>query len=155
MIDTAEVIYRTIQDSNLTVKAKASWSLANLTNALVLNKDNPNIIEDITEKLLGDLMKISINGCKDNDKVKANTVRALGDLLQLLTKEQMKDESFRKDCIDGIKSLIHCSSSGSNMKVRWNSCHSLGKVLKNSAVYIEPHLWQVKQLSNLFNKALI
>ncbi|KAI4455968.1 malaria antigen-related [Holotrichia oblita] len=151
VIDTAEVIYRTIQDANLTVKAKASWSLANLTNALVLNKDNPNIIEDVPEKLLADLIKISIKGCKDNDKVKANTVRALGDLLQLLSEEQMKTETFRTDCIDGIKSLIHCSSSGSNMKVRWNSCHSLGKVLKNSTVYVESHLWQKLMFDNLMN----
>ncbi|KAI4455964.1 malaria antigen-related [Holotrichia oblita] len=151
VIDTAEVIYRTIQDANLTVKAKASWSLANLTNALVLNKDNPNIIEDVPEKLLADLIKISIKGCKDNDKVKANTVRALGDLLQLLSEEQMKTETFRKDCIDGIKSLIHCSSSGSNMKSLWNSCHSLGKVLKNSTVYVESHLWQKLMFDNLMN----
>ncbi|KRT79059.1 HEAT domain-containing protein [Oryctes borbonicus] len=149
VVDTAEAIYRTLQDSNLTVKAKASWSLANLTSALVLNKNNPNIIEELPEKLLIDVIKISIKGCKDNDKVKANSVRALGDLLLLLSDEQMTLQEFRRNSVEGITSLISCLSSGSNMKVRWNSCHSLGKALKNDAIYVETHMWQKQMFDHL------
>ncbi|GJQ86916.1 hypothetical protein Trydic_g11786 [Trypoxylus dichotomus] len=151
VVDTAQTIYRTLQDSNLTVKAKASWSLANLTSALVLNKNNPNIIEELPEKLLVDLIKVSIKGCKDNDKVKANSVRALGDLLLVLSEEQMTQEEFKRNSTEGIKSLISCSSSGSNMKVRWNSCHSLGKALKNDAIYVETHIWQKHMFDHLTN----
>lgn len=38
VVDTAEAIYRSLKDDNLMVRIKASWSLGNLSDALVLNK---------------------------------------------------------------------------------------------------------------------
>lgn len=37
-MDTAEAIIRNLEDVNLTVRIKSSWSLGNLSDALVLYK---------------------------------------------------------------------------------------------------------------------
>ena len=38
VVDTAETIYRVLQDENFTVRVKCSWALGNLSDALVLNR---------------------------------------------------------------------------------------------------------------------
>lgn len=37
-MDTAEAIVRTLEESNLNMRIKSSWSLGNLSDALVLNR---------------------------------------------------------------------------------------------------------------------
>ncbi|KAJ9596933.1 hypothetical protein L9F63_012058 [Diploptera punctata] len=61
IMDTAECVMRTVQDKSLLVRINASWSLGNLSDALVLNM-NSEEIEDISADLLLKLIETSIKG---------------------------------------------------------------------------------------------
>ncbi|KAG5900627.1 hypothetical protein JTB14_005905 [Gonioctena quinquepunctata] len=135
VVDTAEAIYSMLGDENLMVRVKASWSLGNLSDALVLNSKSPGGIEEIPEDLILRLLQISINGASDNDKVKMNAVRAIGNLMQLFTDVMMKRTEFVEITKRAFDALVRNSTTGMNMKVRWNACYAVGNALKNSSLY--------------------
>lgn len=138
MIDTAEAIHRTLNEENLAVRTKASWALGNLSDALVLNRPDPNVIEQIPDSLLLKLLQASISGCEDNDKIRMNAVRALGNLLQLVNRGLLEEQNFCEMTARAVDALVANAGSGSNMKVRWNACYALRSVLKNQDLYLNP-----------------
>ncbi|KAJ8969071.1 hypothetical protein NQ317_001145 [Molorchus minor] len=60
VVDTAESIYQTLKDDNVMVRIKASWSLGNLSDALVLNNKTGNSYEEIPDSLILKLLHSSI-----------------------------------------------------------------------------------------------
>ncbi|KAF7272429.1 hypothetical protein GWI33_014777 [Rhynchophorus ferrugineus] len=153
VVDTAESILTSLKDENLTVRIKASWSLGNLSDALVLNnKSNEPPAEDrLPESVLFDLFEESIKCSRDCDKIKTNIVRALGNLLQLANHCLLKQERFRLVCERALDTLVQATSSGSHMKVRWNACYALGNALKNPCLYDElsENMWQSSVFTTL------
>ncbi|KAJ8927250.1 hypothetical protein NQ314_020301 [Rhamnusium bicolor] len=151
VVDTAESIYRTLKDDNLMVRVKASWSLGNLSDALVLNSKSGETFEEIPEALILKLLQASISGATDNDKIKMNAVRAIGNLLQLITPQLIRKAMFVEVAEQAFSALVKNCTTGSNMKVRWNACYALGNAMKNSALYQEytnnasylNQIWQV------------
>nr|CAD7428030.1 unnamed protein product [Timema monikensis] len=115
VMDTAEFILQGLGDKSLGVRIKASWSLGNLSDALALNKMNSGN-EDIPDFLLLQLLQASISSAKDNDKVRSNAVRAVGNLLRLLEEPTLCDPSFKGAVQDAVDVLVQNSTSGSNMK---------------------------------------
>nr|CAD7572416.1 unnamed protein product [Timema californicum] len=115
VMDTAEFILQGLGDKSLGVRIKASWSLGNLSDALALNKMNSGN-EDIPDFLLLQLLQASISSAKDNDKVRSNAVRAVGNLLRLLEEPTLCDPSFKGAVQDAVNVLVQNSTSGSNMK---------------------------------------
>ncbi|XP_069701845.1 HEAT repeat-containing protein 6 isoform X3 [Periplaneta americana] len=141
IIHSAENIIRTVEDESSLVRMKASWSLGNLTDALVLNSMNGNIV-DIPEELFFRLMEISIKAAHDNEKVRCNAVRAVGNFIRLVTKDMMNTSSF-KECADkAIAALVRNATTGNNMKVRWNACYAIGNMMRNTYLYSENSTWQ-------------
>ncbi|KAL3272750.1 hypothetical protein HHI36_014211 [Cryptolaemus montrouzieri] len=132
--DTAEAVYRSLKDENVAVRIKSSWALGNLSDALVINSSNEDL-EELPNTLLLKILERSIVACNDNDKVKMNVVRAIGNLLQLITYDLIKNSKFKEVVELAISSLIKAATICPNMKVRWNSCYALSKVLKNEALY--------------------
>lgn len=130
VIDTAETIYRTIQDTNPTVKTKASWALGNLSDALVLI--NPG---EIPVQLLLKLFMVAMAACDDNDRIKSNAVRAIGNFLQIINADLLTDTRFKETTARATHTLIVSASSGNYMKMRWNACHALSNVLRNENLY--------------------
>ncbi|XP_031335231.1 HEAT repeat-containing protein 6-like [Photinus pyralis] len=118
-----------LEDSSMVVRIKASWSLGNLSDALVLNKEDSNK-EEIPDHVLLQLLQIAIQASKDNDKIKVNAVRALGNLLQLVNGETIKQDDFKVAVEEGVDAVIRCCTTGTNMKLRWNSCYAVGRALK-------------------------
>ncbi|KAK9885381.1 hypothetical protein WA026_010880 [Henosepilachna vigintioctopunctata] len=136
VVDTAEAIYRSFLDENLSVRIKSSWSLGNLSDALVLNSVNEDL-EEFPHSLLLRLLEKSVAACNDNDKIKMNVVRSIGNLLQLITSDLAGKRKF-KDIVElAVDCLIRNATTGSNMKVRWNSCYAIGNALKNCALCSE------------------
>lgn len=140
VIDLCEAIYRTLNDDNLMVRIKSSWSLGNLSDALVINNQTNNSCcfenaEELPDSLLIKLLKACLNGASDNDKMKMNCVRALGNLMQLINDKKLNNTDLILLCEDAMNVLLKNCTTGSNMKVRWNSCYALGNVLKNSTIY--------------------
>lgn len=133
-MDVAETIHRTLQDVNMTVRVKASWSLGNLSDALVLNQSATDM-EEFPNSLLLRLLQITIKIANDNDKIRVNAVRALGNLLQLITREFINQTNSRDIVEKGIDALVKNATVGTHMKVRWNCCYAIGNILKNSSLY--------------------
>ncbi|CAG9863491.1 unnamed protein product [Phyllotreta striolata] len=135
VVDTAEAIYRTLNDASLMVRTKASWSLGNLSEALVLNNKGDGDVEEIPHNLVLKLLEIGIKGASDNDKIKMNCVRALGNLINLINAKLLGQVEFCRVVDKAFEALVKNCSTGSNMKVRWNACYAIGNALKNTVLY--------------------
>ncbi|KAG7308603.1 hypothetical protein JYU34_005823 [Plutella xylostella] len=133
--DCGENILRALAEPSLFVRTKAAWALGNLSDALVLNLEDPDI-DDIDGDLLRRLLKVSVDCATDNDKVKMSAPRALGNLLRLIKEQDLeRDTELKPLCALAIKKLVDLTGKGNTMKVRWNACRAIGNVLKNDSMY--------------------
>ncbi|KAK5641733.1 hypothetical protein RI129_010280 [Pyrocoelia pectoralis] len=148
VVDVALVIQRMLQDNSLVVRIKASWSLGNLSDALVLNKED-SAKEEIPNHILLQLLQIAIHVSKDSDKIKVNAIRALGNLLQLVNDEMIKQDEFKVAVNEGVSAVIKCCMTGTNMKLRWNSCYAVGKALKLAKFPINDYIQKDSLFSSL------
>lgn len=81
-------------------------------NYAYFRPDDDNF-DELLLKLLKDSIKIS---CK-NDKIRANSLRAMGNLLLLITDELWIKKDFRNASIEAVGVLVKNASSCSSMKV--------------------------------------
>ncbi|OWK15357.1 HEATR6 [Cervus elaphus hippelaphus] len=141
--DTANAILMSLQDKSLNVRAKAAWSLGNLTDTLIVNMEtpDPSFQEEFSGLLLLKMLQSAIDASKDKDKVKSNAVRALGNLLHFLQPSHIEKPRFAEIIEEAIQALISTVLIEAAMKVRWNACYALGNVFKNPALPLETAPW--------------
>ncbi|XP_006154486.1 HEAT repeat-containing protein 6 isoform X1 [Tupaia chinensis] len=134
--DTANAILMSLQDKSLNVRAKAAWSLGNLTDTLIVNMEtsDPSFQEEFSGLLLLKMLRSAIEASKDKDKVKSNAVRALGNLLHFLQPSHIEKPRFAEIIEESIQALISTVLIEAAMKVRWNACYAMGNVFKNPAL---------------------
>ncbi|CAO1344760.1 unnamed protein product [Diamesa serratosioi] len=156
--NTTESILRIIRDPNVLIRIKTSWALGNIVDALLMNKLllllllNCNIVilmiiirfrsngsvGSINEKVLKKILEASLEATADNDKVKVNCVRTIGNLMALLRREHFEDKSW---CVLFDKSInsLHSNllQNGVNSKVKWNICYAMGVLMRNPVVFEE------------------
>ncbi|XP_048108001.1 HEAT repeat-containing protein 6 isoform X1 [Alosa alosa] len=151
MMDSASVILTALEDHSPNVRAKAAWSLGNLTDAIIVNRENVVIDfqKELTSGLLFKLVKSSIQAAKDKDRVKSNAVRALGNLLHLLQPQQLKQPGFEELLEQAMCVLVDTVQSDATMKVRWNACYALGNAFKNPALPLGTASWSAEAYSAL------
>ncbi|CAG9102480.1 unnamed protein product [Plutella xylostella] len=148
--DCGENILRALAEPSLFVRTKAAWALGNLSDALVLNLEDPDI-DDIDGDLLRRLLKVSVDCATDNDKVKMSAPRALGNLLRLIKEQDLeRDPELKPLCALAIRKLVDLTGKGNTMKVRWNACRAIGNVLKNDSMYTCFSGWENQVLPCLF-----
>nr|XP_004664529.2 HEAT repeat-containing protein 6 [Jaculus jaculus] len=141
--DTANAILMSLQDNSLNVRAKAAWSLGNLTDTLIVNMDtpDPSFQEEFSGLLLLKMLQSAIAASKDKDKVKSNAVRALGNLLHFLQPCHIGKPRFAEIIEESIQALISTVLNEAAMKVRWNACYAMGNVFKNPALPLGTAPW--------------
>ncbi|XP_008065157.1 HEAT repeat-containing protein 6 [Carlito syrichta] len=141
--DTANAILMSLQDKSLNVRAKAAWSLGNLTDTLTVNMEtpDPSFQEEFSGLLLLKLLRAAIEASKDKDKVKSNAVRALGNLLHFLQPSHIEKPRFAEIIEESIQALISTVLTEAAMKVRWNACYAMGNVFKNPALPLGTTPW--------------
>ncbi|KPJ08492.1 HEAT repeat-containing protein 6 [Papilio machaon] len=111
-------------------------------------------LDRISDNLLVRLMEASVVSAIDNDKVKMSAMRAIGNLLRILTRENLAYNPTLKPLFEtGINRLLGCANHVASMKVRWNACYALGNVLKNEYLFICFQGWQAQVLPALCNLA--
>lgn len=138
--NTIESILRIIKDQNVLTRTKASWSLGNVVDALLMTKEN----QSINERLMQKIFETSLEATSDNDRVKVNAVRTLGNLMTLLTQEQLSNPNWLQLLEKSIQSLHNLLLNCGNVKVKWNVCYSFSTFMKNS-IFFDPALkfkWQ-------------
>ncbi|XP_023558933.1 HEAT repeat-containing protein 6 isoform X2 [Octodon degus] len=141
--DTANAVLVSLQDKSLNVRAKAAWSLGNLTDTLIVNMEtpDPSFQEEFSGLLLLKMLRSAIEASKDKDKVKSNAVRALGNLLHFLQPSHIEKPRFAEIIEESIQALISTVLIDAAMKVRWNACYAMGNVFKNPALPLGTAPW--------------
>uniref|UniRef100_A0A1I8PGI2 HEAT repeat-containing protein 6 n=1 Tax=Stomoxys calcitrans TaxID=35570 RepID=A0A1I8PGI2_STOCA len=147
--NTADLALRLVTDANLLVRIKTFWALGNISDALVGKSiDSKDNQERVSDELLYRMIKASTMACSDNDKVRCNAVRTLGNLLRLLRKEHLQLENthlnWRELFERAICKLSDCIRSSGNAKVKWNSCYAISNVMRNPVIFTITELidWQ-------------
>ncbi|XP_063002774.1 HEAT repeat-containing protein 6 [Elgaria multicarinata webbii] len=141
--DTANAILSSLCDSSPNVRAKAAWSLGNLTDTLIINMElmGENFQDEFSDLLLLKMLRAATDASKDKDKVKSNAVRALGNLLHFLQPTHITNPRFSRPIEESVQALISTVQSEAMMKVRWNACYALGNVFKNPALPLGEAPW--------------
>ncbi|XP_023298527.2 HEAT repeat-containing protein 6 [Lucilia cuprina] len=148
--NTAELTLRLVKDSNLVVRVKSFWSLGNISDALI-GKGTTELPylrqEHISNDLLYRLINAATNACNDNDKVRCNAVRTLGNLLRLLTDEHFNSDNsklnWRETFAKSVCKLTDCIRSSGNAKVKWNTCYAISNLMRNQTIFNVSDLnWQ-------------
>ncbi|XP_066219990.1 HEAT repeat-containing protein 6 [Saccopteryx leptura] len=141
--DTANAILMSLQDKSLNVRAKAAWSLGNLTDTMIVNMESPepSFQEEFSDLLLLKMLRSAIEASRDKDKVKSNAVRALGNLLHFLQPSHIEKPRFAEIIEESIQALISTVLIEAGMKVRWNACYAMGNVFKNPALPLGTAPW--------------
>ncbi|EDW43744.1 GM19092 [Drosophila sechellia] len=133
--NAAELTLRILGDSQLLARIKAAWALGNISDALVAGI--PNQTERISAELLERLIQAATKSCADNDKVRANAVRALGNLLQILQVQPFGNGELMHVA---MFKLLDCVTSPGNAKVKWNACYAIGNLVKHRAFFANNRL---------------
>ncbi|KFQ12264.1 HEAT repeat-containing protein 6, partial [Leptosomus discolor] len=149
--DTANAILDSLRDKSPNVRAKAAWSLGNLTDTLIINMETmgQSFQEEISDLLLLKMLQAATEASKDRDKVKSNAVRTLGNVLHFLQPYHVANPRFREAIEESLQALISTVQSEATMKVRWNACYALGNVFKNPALPLGEAPWTTQAYSAL------
>ncbi|XP_040908353.1 HEAT repeat-containing protein 6 [Toxotes jaculatrix] len=149
--DTANTILAALDDRSPNVRAKAAWSLGNLTDTLIVNMESVGVDfqEELSDMLLLKMLQAATRASADKDRVKSNAVRALGNLLHFLRQSQLTRSAFQRPLEDAVRALVKTVQSEATMKVRWNACYALGNAFRNPALPLDSALWSRDAFSAL------
>lgn len=153
--DTANAILGCMQHSSINVRMRAAWSLGNLCDALHSNIQNGDhkFLQAFSELLLQRLLEAAVAGAADHDKIKSNSVRALGLLGRILEAHTLKKSVFQSLINKAVQVLLKNINNGA-MKVRWNSCYALGNFFRNPNLPADGEAWQ-EEIFTSFTKLLV
>ncbi|KAL4570566.1 hypothetical protein LXL04_026222 [Taraxacum kok-saghyz] len=147
------------------VRIAASWAIANLCDSLrhCIDRFTPSSssvdLKDCS-RMVSLLIDCSLRLTKDGDKIKANAVRALGNLsrfvpccsnqdvdVSLETEKCLTSTSFLQLMWEDsswlermVQAFLSCVTTG-NVKVRWNVCHALSNLFLNETLKLEDTDW--------------
>nr|XP_020454317.1 LOW QUALITY PROTEIN: HEAT repeat-containing protein 6 [Monopterus albus] len=149
--DTANTILAALEDRSPNVRAKAAWSLGNLTDTLIINMETVgvNFQEELSDMLLLKMLQAATRASADKDRVKCNAVRALGNLLHFLRQTQLTRSVFQRPLEDAVRALVKTVQSEATMKVRWNACYAMGNAFRNPALPLDTAPWACDAFSAL------
>ncbi|EFJ31932.1 hypothetical protein SELMODRAFT_408282 [Selaginella moellendorffii] len=146
-------IQAAISDAALSVRITSCWALANICDAFCKSFENgfPPIARD--SKLLTTLAEVALKAAKDGDKVRANAVRALGNLAKFadFSDGVATDENRSPPLLwlgRMVQTLVSCITTG-NVKVQWNVCHALGNLFLNRTISLPEMPWSSSVFSIL------
>ncbi|KAI8803456.1 armadillo-type protein [Cladochytrium replicatum] len=150
MHDIGPHVIPLVSDANLTVRARASWALANLCDAYAALRVGSSLSEvNVDDNILRSIFKAGLQASKDNDKCRANGVRALGNAVAVCSPALLE-----KEC-EGmvaqiVLSLIKNMETGS-VKTRWNACHATQLMFTNPAFPLGTASWTTKLFTSLID----
>nr|XP_043638828.1 HEAT repeat-containing protein 6 isoform X2 [Erigeron canadensis] len=139
------------------VRIAASWALANLCDSLRHSIDRFTLARSSVDlmdcsKMVSLLIDCSLRLTRDGDKIKANAVRALGNLSRFVPCSSQdvcgipatsslqltwEDPSWLEKM---VQAFLSCVTTG-NVKVRWNVCHALSNLFLNETLKLQDTDW--------------
>lgn len=79
-------------------------------------RSNPNLKEELPRSFLLKLFNGTVKASNEGLKVRINTVRALGHILQLIDDHSIHDQDFKKAIKESMDLLVDSCSKSPNMK---------------------------------------
>uniref|UniRef100_A0A8C2KER2 HEAT repeat-containing protein 6 n=1 Tax=Cyprinus carpio TaxID=7962 RepID=A0A8C2KER2_CYPCA len=149
--DTANAILTALDDRSPNVRAKAAWSLGNLTDTLIVNMQSVGLEfqEEFSDMLLLNMLRSATKASGDKDRVKSNAVRALGNLVHFLQPVHLGKPVFEQPLQEAMRALIDTVRGEATMKVRWNACYALGNAFRNHNLPLGSADWSKEAYSAL------
>ncbi|CAH9068676.1 unnamed protein product [Cuscuta europaea] len=146
-------------DTLVPVRITASWAIANICDTLchyvdVNGFDQHSSDSEASSKWISLLIDSSLRLAKDNDKIKANAVRALGNLARFVPLTSHSSDYDRKLLEEShwlekmVQTFLSCVSTG-NVKVQWNVCHALSNLFLNEKLKLQQMDWALSVFSIL------
>uniref|UniRef100_A0A8C1HDI4 HEAT repeat-containing protein 6 n=1 Tax=Cyprinus carpio carpio TaxID=630221 RepID=A0A8C1HDI4_CYPCA len=145
--DTANAILTALDDRSPNVRAKAAWSLGNLTDTLI--SVGLEFQEEFSDMLLLNMLRSATKASGDKDRVKSNAVRALGNLVHFLQPVHLGKPVFEQPLQEAMRALIDTVRGEATMKVRWNACYALGNAFRNHNLPLGSADWSKEAYSAL------
>uniref|UniRef100_A0A8C1N187 HEAT repeat-containing protein 6 n=1 Tax=Cyprinus carpio TaxID=7962 RepID=A0A8C1N187_CYPCA len=145
--DTANAILTALDDRSPNVRAKAAWSLGNLTDTLI--SVGLEFQEEFSDMLLLNMLRSATKASGDKDRVKSNAVRALGNLVHFLQPVHLGKPVFEQPLQEAMRALIDTVRGEATMKVRWNACYALGNAFRNHNLPLGSAVWSKEAYSAL------
>ncbi|CAH1231205.1 HEATR6 [Branchiostoma lanceolatum] len=142
LADVAQACTLGLEEKNLSCRWKAAWSLGNLSNTIVSNREElgADFTDNFSDVLLQSLFNLALKSAADHDKVKSNAVRTLGNLVRFLRPEAFDKINFRQYVEQTAQVLTKCVKTGM-AKVRWNACYAVGNMFNNPALPLGVAPW--------------
>jgi len=122
-------------DKNLNVRIKAAWSLANYCDALIKSTTESTKIQ-VPDNLIFALFQASLKAALDNDKVRSNGVRALGNFARIAPPSILQSTNHLTKILNVLLNNLNLAS----VKVRWNACYGVSNLFQNEYLSSLP-LW--------------
>eukprot|EP01114_Cavostelium_apophysatum_P019226 TRINITY_DN6139_c0_g1_i1.p1 TRINITY_DN6139_c0_g1~~TRINITY_DN6139_c0_g1_i1.p1 ORF type:complete len:1037 (+),score=195.16 TRINITY_DN6139_c0_g1_i1:31-3111(+) len=150
LVDSADTILSLmVNERNLNVRVKASWSIGNWCDAVVKSAEiSEQIMEELPTATLFKIAECSIRGLTDNDKIRSNAVRALGNFCRFASPSMLETASLLSRSVAG---LVNCLNTGS-VKVQWNASYAIGNLFRNS--YIQKKLDSAHWSNSVFSSLI-
>ncbi|XP_014262357.1 HEAT repeat-containing protein 6 [Cimex lectularius] len=142
--DTKDILIKALKDGNDLVRSRASWSFGNLIELL---KNNDRQL--LREMSLMKLFEAGISVFNDIQKIKANILRAMANLMLLVTEEDLENNEIKRVVIKSASFFVNCATTGKLMKMRWNACYAIGTMLTNELLYSISNDWLGSIIQNL------
>ncbi|CAB3359687.1 Hypothetical predicted protein [Cloeon dipterum] len=121
---------------------KVTWALGNISDELLTKKDK-GFPDTVPSHLVVKLIQDSLKFCND-DALKLNAVRSLGNLIRLLSPEQLRKPAVRELVFHSVNAIITCATDPKTnvMKFKWNALYSLASLLRGTELHDEVQNWQ-------------
>lgn len=145
--NTLELTKKMFGESNVQGKIKSSWCLAHISDVLIESSE----IELSSEAIMS-LLELCVRNPKENEKVRVNLIRCVGNVLRLLNASHTHTDQNLKIIKDAVTMIEVNILSNESMKLKWNSCYAAQNLIRNCAVFNETNLvnWQEKIFVALF-----
>eukprot|EP00252_Welwitschia_mirabilis_P002111 TRINITY_DN12027_c0_g2_i2.p1 TRINITY_DN12027_c0_g2~~TRINITY_DN12027_c0_g2_i2.p1 ORF type:complete len:370 (-),score=60.50 TRINITY_DN12027_c0_g2_i2:120-1229(-) len=147
----------------LKVRITASWALANICDSFrhIAGSSTADKYVIIDDPSLISLLECALQLSRDGDKIKANAVRALGNLSRFVNfsnktftatvSQRVKETSHKTNSLwleKMVNAFVSCVTTG-NVKVQWNVCRALGNLFLNKSIELCEMTWTTSVYSIL------
>lgn len=145
--NTLELTKKMFTESNVQGKIKSSWCLAHISDVLIEATEM-----EMTNGSIMSLLELCSRNPKENEKVRVNLIRCIGNVLRLLNSSHITTDQNIKIIRDAVTMIELNILSHESMKLKWNACYAAQNLIKNASVFNETNLvgWQERILVALF-----
>lgn len=119
-----------------------AFSCLDITDFAWFSSDDPTT-DRISDHTLVKIFDATAIISDDVDKIRTNAARIHGNILRLVNAEHIESPKWQTLCLAALRRMcdqvrMDGGSQVKNVKVKWNVCHAIGAVMKNTIMFQLP-----------------